>query len=231
MRIAIINSRIAALTAIIALPLAAQAQNIDTISLWDGTLGLDAWYSGSPTFGQTITAPTGATTLDTFDFRVAGWNGPFSGSYEAYVYNWDPVGRVLMGSPLWSSGPLTVGPVAPNDYVPLNFVPNVAVTPNSSYVLFTSFLGQPAPTNGALWGFVGGSPNVYSGGELVWSNDPSFGTLSTNAWDTLGGRDSAFTATFSSSNLTPEIPGGMLLLPALLPFGLMAARKRFKKAA
>jgi hypothetical protein len=231
MRISL-SSSIAALTAIIALPLAAQAQNIDTVSSWNGSNNISSWGgSGTPTYGQSITAPVGVNTLDTFSFRI----NTITNNYRAYVYSWDPVARLITGSQLWDSGTLSLNTAG---FTAVNFAPNIAITPGNTYMLFASVLGESG--SGATgWGYSGTSiagADTYSGGGFSFSNDSSFGALSTNAWSNPGTfgfgsatSDLAFTATFSPSSAAPEPPVGMLLLSALLPFGLMGARKRFQK--
>jgi hypothetical protein len=230
MRISLISG-IVALTAIIALPLAAQAQNIDTTGSWNGSQFVFEWGSNATlTYGQSITAPGSINTLDTFGFRLAGSGGSVSGTYRAYVYAWDAMTNQLVGSALWDSGTQSLGTIAQDVFVPVNFAPNIAVTPGNTYMLFASTVGETGTTGVAKWGF--DTSNPYASGAFAFA-DTFSGTTWFTDWQSTSS-DTAFTATFSSSggsNLTPELPGGALLLPALLPFGLMAARKRFKKAA
>jgi hypothetical protein len=218
----------------ITLPTTALAQTIDTTPLWNGTFGLDSWdASSTPSLGQTVLSPSGATTLDSFSFNVAGSSGDFSANYRAYVYEWDGTNNHLSGSALWDSGPLSVGPVTQGSYSTLSFSPNIAISGSTTYMLFVSTIDETQPQGGndALFGVVGtgnnSSPSVYADGQLYFSLDTLFSDLSVNGWNSMGnlsqssaGADAAFTASFSA----PE-PGTVSLLALAVP-GLVAIARR-----
>jgi hypothetical protein len=154
------------------LPHGVAAQTIDTTGSWDGSNYI--WNWGNPdtsTYGQTVTAPVGSTTLNDFTFYLNFFNSYNFGSlpigpvnYQAFVYSWD--GSHATGPALYAS-PVTLSPNSPNVFVPVTFnTGGTPVTAGSSYVLFFTTAGIPQ-TNDAVYGW-GWTGNTYAGGQAVY---------------------------------------------------------------
>ena len=218
-----------ALLAITALPQAAQAQaTIDTTPLWTGGRGA-AWGipngpgNNFPSYGQSFTAPTGQTTLDTFSFNItSGKNGFSDTNYQAHLYAWNSGTRVITGSALWSSAVLNSGTVG--GFTLFSFSPSVSVTPSTAYIFFltTADVTQGGTPVGqgffAELGASGAATDGYVGGGLFLNNNASFAGLSSTGWlgaENSGGAvggDLSFTATFSSGAAAAPEPGTLALL-------------------
>src|SRR5262245_15785995 len=84
---------------------------IDTTPSWDGSSSVWPWGHNNvtETYGQTVTAPQFASALQQFSFVIRDVNdflglgvpGPIT--YQAYVYQWDPVAGHITGAALFQS--------------------------------------------------------------------------------------------------------------------------------
>lgn len=160
--------------------------------------------------GQSITVPTGVTTLDTFSFQVAS---AASINYQAYIFHWAPAVRQISGGVVWRSGILNTAAATTSGFTTFSFAPEVEVVPGAEYALFLTTDNVPPTGSGAraTVGSVFGNP--YPGGNVISSYAPTF-------------LDLAGTVTFSTKgNAIPE-PGTLTLL-ALGIVGSIAARRHW----
>ena len=210
----------------------AQAETIDTFSVWDGATGLSSWGTGfaTPTYGQVITPLAGATKLNDFTFYIKKNNGT-AANYQAYVYAYD--GTKINGAALYTSGVLA----SPDSTVAYTAATvntgGTILTAGQQYALFFSTLGvtQAGPSGNSRFGRIITS-GTYTGGDLIFSNRTTFGELSTTAWANWLTGDLAFIANlvapsqpidtgaafYLSSDLnvgtTPDFTGGTLRVAA-----------------
>lgn len=205
---------------------AANAQHIDTTTAWDGVTAMGG-FGGTPTFGQTITAPAGHDRLIAFSLYIdtRGNARPF----RAAVYAWDVAQQRATGSALWQSAPVTVsgasGTVLEYAFAPPGGVP---VTPGQAYVLLGTTL-YDAGSGSMGWGWLDASP--YGGGGFVYLGGISPADLTGTAWSGTGARDSAFKAVFAEVAPPPPaqptpVPGPQGDALALLGLGLAGAAFR-----
>jgi PEP-CTERM motif len=210
---------------------------IDTTPSWDGSSVVFPWGHNdvTETYGQTVTAPAGAKSLNQFSFLIQDVNdyegigvpGPIT--YQAYVYAWDPVGQHITGSPLFQSSVLQTPGTNTGNFFSATFnTPGAAVTPNAQYIMFLTTDGITSPTDGnTAWAFP--FSDVYSGGAFRFMNDPNFADLSTTVWSdssAFGGNagdDLIFTATFNA----PEPASLGVLGLGLAALGLMRRGRRW----
>jgi hypothetical protein len=184
---------------------------IDTTPSWDGssTVFPSGHDSVTETYGQSVTAPAYASSLQGFsfiiqdvnDFEGLGVPGPIT--YQAYVYQWDSAGGHLTGPALWTSPMLQTSGTNTGAFLTTSFAtPGVAVTPNQQYMLFLTTDGIASPTDGNTdWAFP--FSDVYAGGAFRFVNSANFADLSTTAWSDSSafgsgaGDDLIFTAAFA----------------------------------
>jgi hypothetical protein len=185
--------------------LSGHAATINTWKLWTKQ-AMDAQGPGEDwwdTFGQVITVPSGKSRLDKFEFYMHGWTyPPFDPNYHLVmrgeVYAWD--GAKATGQALWESTPRTIA-LSPDDgWHGVAFkVGGAALTPGAKYVLFTSIAKdyeQCTDQYSVGWADVNGKD--YPGGEFVFqNNDGDESQWTTQAWQTVSGKDAAFKAWLS----------------------------------
>jgi hypothetical protein len=176
------------------------AITIDTFTGWHGinyfyTFG----YSGdgnTPTYGQTITVPTGESVLTSFTFylKVAP-----TVVFRGEVYAWD--GTKATDLCLYESAPTHTTQDQNFEAVTFN-TGLISVNSGQTYVLFATTSKNTGSGSG-VWGLAG---DVYSGNFVSTSNNDSQWT--TSPWGQKLS-DLAFQATFG---VTPiPIPGTLLL--------------------
>jgi len=195
---------------------AASAQNIDTTPAWDG-LNTMGGFGGTPTYGQTITAPVGQSRLDAFSFYIDARG--LSLTIRAAIYAWDAAQQHAVGSALWQSPPVTVsgasGTIAEYTFAPPGGVP---VTPGQRYVLLgtTLYDAGNGPVN---WGWLQTDP--YAGGEFVYLGSTDSADLTSAAWASTGTRDLVFKAAFAAAVPAPPPVAQPLPVPGLDGAGLV----------
>ena len=188
----------------------AGAVTIDTAPGWDGSSAVFPWgHSGvTETYGQTVTAPSTATALNSFSFIIQDVNDFVGGgvpgpiTYQAYVYAWDSVGQHPTGAALFQSAVLQTPGTNTGNFLTTGFnTAGTSVSGNAQYVMFLTTDGISTPTDGnTAWAFP--FSDVYAGGAFEFLNDPSFADLTTTPWtnsSTFGspaGSDLIFTASF-----------------------------------
>ena len=179
----------------------------------------------SSTFGQTLTAPANATTLNTFKFSVVQ-DTPDAVDFRFFVMAWD--GTKATGSILFQSAVQQTTTQGSAEI--FSFSPNVPVTAGQGYVAFinNSGLQATAPDNGALKIAARTDTDAYTGGAFVFQNNGTdFLALTDTDWieTSTVAYDIAFAADFT---VVPET-GTLLPLFALSSaMGLALARKRRK---
>lgn len=133
----------------------------------------------------------------TFELSQGGGTPP---QYQAFVYAWDPVNKVITGSSLYTSGVFTAPSGAA--YTPVSFnTGNVVLTPGQQYVLFLSISNQGAqPNSNYKYGALTNN-TTYAGGQFVFQNNgTNFANLSTTGWSSIA-EDLAFTALLTGGNV------------------------------
>ena len=107
----------------------------------------------------------------------------------------------------------------------------VDVAFSTNGVDFSSALGTPTEFAQASLASATNAPEIFSfspvsATHVRFTVTSNWGNLALTGFNEVG-----FSGTASTpSSVTPELPGAMQLLPALLPVALIGARKRFKKA-
>ena len=222
----------------------AWAISIDTTPSWNGVNTLGPWgpssvfyvYPWGPTpvtssYGQVITPNTDGSLTDfTFYLRPNISTDPIY--YQARVYQWDSVAWGITGSSIYNSGTLsfsgTSGTFSP---VTINTgIGGVSLSAGTSYVLFFSTVGETQTASNFAdwrsdWGWLGNPSNAYSGGDFVFSNNPSSFTA---PWDSrITGTDLAFKANIADA--PSNVPGPLPILGLAAAFGFSRKlRKRIK---
>ena len=171
----------------------------------------------TPNFGQTFTAPDGATLLERFSFFTTS-NADDPVTFTAYLMRWD--GSRAQGDVLYSSGPRAASGCC--TIVQEIFEANVAVTAGDMYVAFIN----PAPGSSMVHRrayAAGASADSYAEGEAVFNfgciDDPTSCNWGKSAWDR------EFVAEFSGAQLVPE-PAHLSLLGAALTLLLLLRTRR-----
>ncbi|MBB6052941.1 discoidin domain-containing protein [Armatimonas rosea] len=107
----------------------------------------------------------------------------------------------------------------------------VAVTFSTNGSSFFSALGTPTEFAQATTSSATNAPEIFSFSPVSASYVRFTVTSNWGNPNLTGFNEVGFSGTVSTpSSVTPELPGAMQLLPALLPVALIGARKRFKKA-
>jgi outer membrane autotransporter protein len=201
--------------ALMALSSPAMAQNINTISSWNGTSFVFPWGTtageSTPTYGETITPNATQTVLTGFTFELSQTSGT-AAQYQAYVYQFNPTTKLITGAALFTSGVITAPSGAPFTAVTVN-TGSLALSAGVQYVLFLSTTNQTGQAAASYkFGQLANTTNNAGGGLFVFNNTATFAGLSTVPW-TSQPNDLAFMATFFVAPPPPP-----LLVP-LLPAG------------
>lgn len=207
---------------------------IDTTPSWDGSSTVWPWgHNGATqTYGQTVTAPAFATSLENFSFIVQDVNDYLNGvlpgpiKYQAYVYAWDSVNVQPTGPALYQSAVQQTPGTNTGNFMTLSFATaGTAVFPGTQYVLFLTTDGIANPTDGnTAWAFP--FADVYSGGQFQFLND-SIGTWQdSSSFSEPAAEDLIFTAAFK----VPEPAPLGLLVVGLGVFGMLRMSNRSASA-
>jgi outer membrane autotransporter protein len=203
--------------ALIALSSPAMAQNLNTISSWDGTRSIAPWGTtagdSTPTYGETITPNATQTVLTSFTFELSQTSGT-APQYQAYVFQFNPTTKLITGPALFTSGVVTAPSGTPFTAVTAN-TGSLALSAGLQYVLFlstTNPTGQAAASY--KYGQLASATNNAGGGLFVFNNTATFAGLSTVPWTTQP-NDLAFMATFfvAPPLLVPLLPAGAPINP------------------
>jgi len=202
---------------------ASAATTIETLSAWDGSDSVSPWGTvGTQVYGQSITAPAGASLLTGFSFRIKDIGSPIN--FAAHVYAWD--GAKITGPALFNLGGQSIAGGASGSFLPVSIATSVAVTPGSQYMMFLSTIDEPQSTTATSWGYLNGA-DAYAGGGFFFFNTNSFASLSADAWENFGGKDDlAFSASFDGTTVVP-VPGALgLMLSGAAAMGFLGRRRR-----
>jgi hypothetical protein len=167
---------------------------ISTLGSWNGSSFI--YPFGTPdtkTYGQTITAPSTDTVLQSFTFEM---RLPTSLAFRGEVYAWDAVDQHPSGKALWQSAAMSTTDSSVFQAITFS-TGGVELTAGNEYVLFATVAKDRNPKDtGGDWGHIGSS--VYAGGAFVFANTHSFGKLLHLTWDVRDYDDLAFSASFTT---------------------------------
>ena len=201
---------------------AAKAQIINTVSAWDGVTAAAPFGEPSiATIGQVFTVDPNFTHLDGFALTIANTSSA-PVNFSVFLSAWDSIGFHTVGSPLFSSGLVSL-PSAATSFVPLLLPTSLSLEGNAQYVAFLTespfFDGAP---DSAKLGFVGS--DVYAdGGTVFIDNGNDVSLLSTASWSATSS-DLAFFATFSTEVAPVPEPSSYGLVGAGLGLALAGFR-------
>jgi uncharacterized protein with beta-barrel porin domain len=214
MRSSLFRSAAIASIACVAAPALA---DIDTMPSWNGTSFISSFgVPNTATYGQTITATTLNSRLNSFSFQLY-LQGGVASQYQAYVYQWN--GTKITGSALYTSA-ITNGPSAAA-YTTVSFnTGGIMLTPGQQYVLFLTTSTITGQSSGSYrWGSLT-NDSTYTGGNFVFMNNTTdFSLLSANAWSVIN-EDLAFTAALLPSSLIALLPSGTGTNPTNVAAGI-----------
>lgn len=174
---------------------------IDTTPSWNGSSSVSPFgYPGTghgrptATYGQTVTAPAGATDLTSFTFYM---DQPSPGTplvFRGEVYAW--MNGQATGPALYESSPVSL--TATGVFQPITFnTASIPVTPGTQYVLFATISRDYSAGATLVWGAIG--QDVYSGGNFVYLNNGNNTSAWTGqTWATQASNDLAFKASFTA---------------------------------
>lgn len=212
---------VVACTALAAGSRVADAQTIDTRT------GESSAGSIATGFGQSFTAPAGASTLQQFSFWIASGGSDLMTSYEAFVMQWN--GSAPFGEVLYSSGPLDTPICCPLMRVDFD-TGDLAVTPGSEYIAFllrtSGNITYSRVRLGGEWF------DSYAGGAALFAHscgDDESTFLETCSWNESGVADidTEFVATFASVATVPEPNELALVMTGVIGLiGLQRGRRR-----
>lgn len=182
--------------------------NVSTTNGWNGITSIGTFgEANTATYGQTFIAPAATPVLTSFKLYLS--NTLNTVTFRFYVMAWDgakATGPLLFQSPVTSTA-------ATSGWQPFTFnTSQLSLTPGGSYVAFacTSTV-QDGGTTAALMGALPADP-YPSGGFVYMNNGTNFSALTSTTWNTIGGYDMAFIATFSGGVL--GVPPGIVTQPA-----------------
>ncbi|SFU47732.1 outer membrane autotransporter barrel domain-containing protein [Polaromonas sp. YR568] len=168
--------------------------DINTVPQWNGTSNITDWGpTVTATYGQTFKATAASGALNSFTFYTRVSIGAPALQYKAYVYEWDPGTRRIVGSALFTSAVSTMHSNAGQTPVTVD-TGGIRLIAGKQYVFFVTLAGVTAtPQTGGAYAFGGVPDAVYADGQFVFQNNNlDFSLLSAQAWRLLGaGQDLA----------------------------------------
>jgi hypothetical protein len=176
--------------------------NNNSTNGWNGTDYISPF--GEPNtanYGETFVAPATSPVLTSFRFYLNNTSGFVT--FRFYVMAWD--GAKASGPVLYQS-PVTTTAGA-SGMQPYTF--NTGQLPLKPGQLYVAFLSTSTVQDGgsAAAGLGAYFPGTYSGGGFVYqSSGTNYSQLTNSGWNTFGGYDAAFVATFSGGALGARSP-------------------------
>jgi outer membrane autotransporter protein len=173
--------------ALLALCVPASANDIDSLSQWDGFNRISSW--GAPntsTYGQTFT-PTGTQqtrmTSFTMELQQGGGTPP---QYQAFVYQF--TNNRITGPALFTSSVFTAPATTTTTFAPVTInTGSVVLTPGQQYVVFLTLSTLPAqPASSYRYGALTTNTAIPNGQFVFMNNGTVFGDLSANPWSNIG---------------------------------------------
>lgn len=194
-----------------ALSTPAAADNVDTMSVWNGTTFISSWgVPNTATYGQTITAASGQSTLNGFTFQLAQQSGT-APQYQAFVYQWDAATQRIVGNALYTSAIVTAPTTASaTTYAPVSFTTGgIRLGSGTQYVIFLTTSTVTGQANATYrWGSLTNNAS-YAGGQFVFfNNGTNFGQLSSGNWSTIA-QDLAMLLQFGAGSLFSSATGAL----------------------
>jgi uncharacterized protein YhjY with autotransporter beta-barrel domain len=159
------------------------------------------------TFGQTFTAPVGASLLQSFSFYLDDGQNPDAVQFRAFVMGWD--GVKASGPVLFQSGPLATtnnGGLDGYERFQVDIPGGIPLIGGGSYVAFLHALFDGVSGDANMGMIIPGS---YPGGGFVhFDNGPDFSLLTTNPWmQDFFFLDMAFALVFGTAAVASEAGG------------------------
>jgi hypothetical protein len=181
------GAAISAYAAALAFPALAAPPTIDTYSGWNKTSSVSFFgCTGSPTYGQVFTVPSGQHHLTQVTFWLQNYVNSGSMVVRAHVYKWDAANAKIQGQSVYDSTPRTIS-FPDTKFHPENFFPNsIAVSPGARYVIFVSIDWEYVHciSNSYDLAWAATLSDVYPGGGFVYINDGGDDLRWSTPWNT-----------------------------------------------
>ncbi len=188
-------------------------KTISTVSDWDGATYVDPFgYPNSATYGQSFTAPIYNPVLTSFTFYLEPIKTGSNVGYTAYVYQWDKTSHTAIGTPLFTSAPMSTSGLPAHRFTAVTInTGDLSLTPHGYYIAFLSASSsdQSNVTDPVNMGFLGpdlwGADKYAGGGFYYLDNGSDTSQFTSGPWlDAVGhGEDDlAFQMTFTKETTT-----------------------------
>jgi hypothetical protein len=163
---------------------------INTYKRWQGSTVSPFGCPFTTTYGQVITVPANAHTLNKFRFWWSGGGSIGSMVVRGEIYAWN--GSKATGEALYESRRKTIS-YSDTDFHPVTFKPaTLPVNPGAQYVLFASIDKEYEQCTGYQIAWASVDDSVYPAGTFVFQNsNGDEGQWTTEPWNTAN-IDTAF---------------------------------------
>lgn len=208
---------------------------VSTLPSWNGSASIgDFGSSGFSAWGQFFVAPTGTNRLIDFTFLLSdaiqgGNTNPVPVVMQAYLVQYNPLTRLIIGPTLYSSAEITVPVTSALQFELYKFEVDAAIIAGSTYMmfLFANNFELQIPDDSRLRLATSDSDLAGSAYNIPMSAFADLDTALASPWRFTAGTDLAFSATFDNRPTAPvPEPDALLLLATAGAAGLWAARRR-----